>query len=866
MKQAIKQLNTIGGNGNMKKAKRVTALFTAFVLAFSTLISTVSFAAVNEDVAGTDYEVAVSKLKAIGVMEGYPDGSFQPEGEITRAEFAKIAVVAMGLGDAANASKGNTKFPDVNGTHWASGYINLAVNTGLLKGYPDGTYKPENKMTNAEGISILVRMAGLGPVVDKEGTWPANYVGRAANEGILKGVNVTSDTKAIRGIVSKMLVNTLTVNLWGANGYANDGSVQYGPLNKTLLTDTLKVTELKKETVTGYDVDDNSLTLAGDVNDTFELASNVDVDLYAAYMNTVTAWVNDDDEIILIDITSKSFIDAIDLDLGADKEVELIGLDKKYDLSAALLADVADFTDENGAGSAVTGKYPLAKIVLNDKNEVAYIDAYELTDMVVVESVNGDIVTTIDEDEFDLDDYTIFKAGKLIATTDMVKGDILTFNTTTEIAEVYTKSVSGSIENIYSDAFEVNDVVYEYAAGLTIAKDAMYMDEDDNFVEFDSDAADKMEDEGDVTLFLDRTGEALFVTGELGELETNKVAGVLINNAAFDTTFGKVYAQFNFINQEGNKVTTNLKVEDLEKINGTDVKKDTFAIVGADVIGTDTDANGTEDILAADVTADTLIEFVYNSDGNIVELNFLDSDVVPASTETDAKYIAGNMVKSDTLVFVIESLNGATAIEAKDVTVVQWSKITAFDTFAAGTIYTNDKSEVLYIVVDADDVNLDADTTDVTGLLVSSRTNTDGDVTRATAWVNGVEKTYTVNKVTVALTPGKAYTLSVDDATGNVTDIAPVVVAASELDEEVATVNTSNRTFTVTGNAVAYKLVSDAVIIDRTGSVNNIKVKTTTDLKKLIAGNQVTIILDEAGTQFVKMVIITDNGTDGGVY
>lgn len=866
MKEVTKKTNFIGGSRNMKKTKRFIALFTAFVLAFSTLISTTALAAVNSDVVGTEYEVAVSKLKAVGIMEGYPDGSFQPNGEMTRAEFAKIAVIAMGLGDAAEASKGTTKFTDVADSHWAAGYINLATNKGLVKGYPDGSFQPEGKMTYAEGITILTRMVGLGPVVEKEGVWPANYVGRASNEGILKNVSVTSGSKAVRGMVTKMLVNTLTVELWGAKGYTNDGSVDYGKLGTTLLSDTLKVSELKKETVTGYNTEDNEITVAGAVNDTFEVAESAGINLYEAYRNVATLWVNDDDEVIFMEYTSKYFIDAIDLDLGSDKEVKLIGADKTYDLSAALIADVAAYTDENGSGSAATQKYPLAKVVLNDKNEVAFIDAYELTDMLVVESVKGDVVTTIDKDELDLEDYTILKEGKLIEVKDMVKGDILTFNSTSEVAEVYNKSVTGTIEAIYSDAFKVNDVVYDYAEALTINKDAMYMDEDDNFTTFDSDAADKMKDEGNVTIYLDRTGEALFVVGNLGEAETNTVAGILVNNGAFDTSFGKVYAQFTFINQEGKKVTESFKVEDLEKINGTNVEKDSFAIVGADVIGTDNDANGTDDILAANVTADKLVEFVYDNDGKVVELNFLSSAAVPAGTETDAKYIAGKKVQADTLVFVVDGLNAASAISADDVTVTEWSKITAFDTFADGTVYYNADSEALYIVVDADDVNLDAETTDVVGLLVSSRTNTSGDVTRLTAWVNGVKTTYTVDEVTIALTANKAYTLEIDDATGIVTDITAVDPAAIVADEEITAVNTSNRTFTVAGNPTPYKLVSDAIILNRTGSADDIKVKTTLDLKKLAAGNQVTIILDENGTNFVQMVIITNDGTTGGAY
>jgi len=431
----------------MKKTNRFIALLTALVLVFSTMINSVAFAAVNPDVVGTDFEVAVGKLKAVGVMEGYPDGTFKPEGEITRAEFAKIAVVAMGLGNAAEASKGVTKFGDVTASHWASGYINLAVNRGLVAGYPDGTYKPEGKLTNAEAITILCRMIGLGPVIDKEGTWPANYVGRATNEGLLKGVNVASGTNALRGLTAKMLVNTLTADMWGATTYKTDGTVEYGKTGETLLADKLNVTEYNKDVkdadgvkiydevrVTAYDTEENELTLAettGNI-DTFEVAEGVDVDLYDVYLNEVNAWVNDDDEIIFAEIVSKSFIDAIEVD---GDEIALVGADKSYDID-----DVTDdmYVNDDFGGANDTfanldgNTYPLAKVVLNSKGDVVYVDAYTLTDLQVVESVKDGVITAIDGDELDLEvadkEYTIFKAGKLIDAADIVKGDILTFN------------------------------------------------------------------------------------------------------------------------------------------------------------------------------------------------------------------------------------------------------------------------------------------------------------------------------------------------------------------------------------------------------------------------------------------------------
>ena len=100
----------------------------ALVLALTLALGTVSFAAAApEDVMGTKYEGAVEKLTYLGIIAGYPDGTYRPDRPVTRAEFAKIIVTALGIGEAAQYAAGATRFPDVGAGHWASGYINVAV-------------------------------------------------------------------------------------------------------------------------------------------------------------------------------------------------------------------------------------------------------------------------------------------------------------------------------------------------------------------------------------------------------------------------------------------------------------------------------------------------------------------------------------------------------------------------------------------------------------------------------------------------------------------------------------------------------------------------------------------------------------------
>jgi hypothetical protein len=105
------------------------------------------------DVAGGSwYAQAVNYLASIGVLEGYPDGTFRPNATITRAELA--AVVTRFSGD--NFTAGNI-FTDV-ANHWAISYIDTAFNNGWIVGYPDGSFRPDAAMTRAEMVAMTSRV------------------------------------------------------------------------------------------------------------------------------------------------------------------------------------------------------------------------------------------------------------------------------------------------------------------------------------------------------------------------------------------------------------------------------------------------------------------------------------------------------------------------------------------------------------------------------------------------------------------------------------------------------------------------------------------------------------------------------------
>ena len=110
--------------------------------------------------AGDWFNNAVSTLSNAGIINGYPDGTFRPNAPITRAEMAKV--IAM----FAELNKDSEGFKDIAG-HWAEAYIKLAAGNGWIAGYPDGTFRPNQDITRAETMTMINRVLERVPSTEK---------------------------------------------------------------------------------------------------------------------------------------------------------------------------------------------------------------------------------------------------------------------------------------------------------------------------------------------------------------------------------------------------------------------------------------------------------------------------------------------------------------------------------------------------------------------------------------------------------------------------------------------------------------------------------------------------------------------------
>ena len=190
--------------------KKVLALVLAFACAFTMFAGAASFTD-EADIQALD---AVNMLTTLGVIQGYEDNSFQPDGVVTRAEMAKmIFVVRNNSADDEAYADITTNLTDING-HWAEGYIKFCESQGIIAGYGDGTFRPDATVTGTEAAKMLLVLTGYDEVnAGLTGTaWATNTLRHAGAAGILDNVSASLSAGLPRQWAAQMIYNTLSAD------------------------------------------------------------------------------------------------------------------------------------------------------------------------------------------------------------------------------------------------------------------------------------------------------------------------------------------------------------------------------------------------------------------------------------------------------------------------------------------------------------------------------------------------------------------------------------------------------------------------------------------------------------------------------
>ena len=195
--------------------KKLLAMVLALVMTLSLAVSA-NAAFKDADKVSDTYEEAVAVLNGMGVFKGYEDGSFQPQGNITRAEVAAIVyrVYTADVKDAkASMYATYNKFSDMAGAGWAQGYIGYCANAALVKGYPNGTFQPSGKVTGYEVLTMILRAIGYDKNNEFSGAdWALHVAQTAQQAGVLDNVKgVDLNAPATRELVAELLFRAIAV-------------------------------------------------------------------------------------------------------------------------------------------------------------------------------------------------------------------------------------------------------------------------------------------------------------------------------------------------------------------------------------------------------------------------------------------------------------------------------------------------------------------------------------------------------------------------------------------------------------------------------------------------------------------------------
>ncbi len=427
--------------------KKIVAALLSCIL----MLSVCSFAGAAQfsDVQTGDYFYDEAQtLSALGIVSGDTAGTLRPYAPLSRAEFAKLAAGMQNKLDEARAQKGASRFLDVDNTHWAVPYINYVAKTGIIVGYPDGTYHADEEITYAQAITVVLRVLGYDETA-VEGFWPDSYVNKAAHLKLTEDMTFDPYASITRADAFVMIARALETEMYNAKttlaasfGYSILENVVV--LSTHLTDDALAVGEVKTASAT-YKCADTSL-VEGLVGCKVKLYLNEkqEIAAVAAYTDYPTALM------IKKHLGGNAY-----LCVSGGEEMEYRFSDSMTVYSKAGKSSYAQMSASFAAGAAVTlhGEQP-------DSTDYAYIsDAEEITPVVATKDYQsgdtavGGIVLT------DMDNIVVYRDGYSAALTDIRANDVIYYNPAINTMEIYIDKVTGLYEQALPNKANVVQVV-----------------------------------------------------------------------------------------------------------------------------------------------------------------------------------------------------------------------------------------------------------------------------------------------------------------------------------------------------------------------------------------------------------------------
>ncbi len=681
----------------MLNLKKVIAL----VCVFAMMLTTVAFGATYSDVAeDSAYYEAVETLNKLDIITGYEDGTFKPEDGVTRAEMAALIARIQGFGETAKASA-VTGFADVPASHWASGYIANAAGMGIINGYGDGNFGPEDPVLYEQAVKMIMATLGYTPYAEKNGGYPAGYLAAAQRYDVsLMVANAAVGSEANRGTVAQLLVNAIDTPLMVQARWSTDGTVDYviadgnttGYPYQTLMSanlgyvklrgvvtanplvavGTTKTINTEADAEVSIRIDDKFDTINKDFDNVVEgttvrdfLVGDTDVADYIG--RSVVVYVKkvaDDYEVVSVAVdTNRNDELVINLDAYAGYDATDVEIDYYKDganvTTGAKVAGATAIFNNTGMSlsSALGNIIPLSggNITFIDNNDVKGYDVVIIKQAQtgVVEEVtskaisfhNGLTKINLNIDETKV--VEVIKDGEVIDAAELAEWDVLSVywinkNSDYIVAEVVANQVVGTITSTKNS---------QTSAGGTAFKvgDAWY------------DVANNVYDEGmeigaGGTFYVDEFGKiAAFVEDAAlaGGAAANYayVNGIKVAEADFGGA-GSFEVKVQLITADGVEVFTlknNAKINDSsDVVNTLDIESWVGTIAAgaftpaADDVAVPPAHLTTTEYTAVSALANTVVKYVKNSAGYLTSITAADFNKAAAEADFATAAITGS--------------------------------------------------------------------------------------------------------------------------------------------------------------------------------------------------------------------------------
>ncbi len=368
--------------------KKLLALVLALVMSMS-LVTISNAAFKDADKITDGYQEAVEVMNAVGVLVGDENQNFNAQENLTRAQAAKIISYLLLGNKTAEALAGSGKFTDVAKTSWFAGFVDYCASTGVVNGVGDGKFDPNGQLTGYQFAKMLLVALGYDATIEKlVGTdWQINVSKLANQVGLFAGMEIKGDAALTREQAAQMAFNTLKAPLVqysnkGGNISINGAEINIGASNADYLTSTNK----KAQTISNKEINGKAGTYTVEFAEQYYPGLVLSDEYVDDFGRPAVAWAYKNKEIGTYVQTAnlvKEYNDTVkgkDIysDIGyssiSDYDITNIWVDGKAESDADFAKDVKKIAKNNKDTFSATGKGVLLQVFVDDeKEEITFV-------------------------------------------------------------------------------------------------------------------------------------------------------------------------------------------------------------------------------------------------------------------------------------------------------------------------------------------------------------------------------------------------------------------------------------------------------------------------------------------------------------